>query len=101
MGILTPSPDGTITIQGSDGNPVRIPQAALTSAPSVLPQLTGGAGTITVPGPGGRPVQVPQAMVAQAQLGMLKPSADGTITIQGSDGVPVKIPQAALASAPS
>ena len=60
-----------------------------------------GAGTITVPGPGGKPVQVPQAMVAQAQLGMLQPSADGTVTIQGSDGRPVKIPQAALANAPS
>ena len=40
-------------------------------------------------------------MVAQAQMGMLQPSADGTVTIQGSDGKPVKIPQAALASAPA
>ena len=42
LGMLTPSPDGTITIQGSDGNPVKIPQAALASAPAVLPQMAGG-----------------------------------------------------------
>ena len=45
LGMLAPSSDGTITIQGSDGNPVKIPQAALASAPSLVPQMAGGIST--------------------------------------------------------
>ena len=40
-------------------------------------------------------------MVAQAQLGLVQPSADGTVTLPGPDGKLVKIPQAALATATS
>ena len=29
MGSVQPGPDGAVTIQGSDGKPVKIPQAAL------------------------------------------------------------------------
>ena len=42
LGLLQPSADGTITIQGSDGKPVKIPQAELASAPSLVPQMAGG-----------------------------------------------------------
>ena len=60
-----------------------------------------GSATVTVKGFDGKSVQVSQAMVAQAQLGLVQPSADGTITLPGPDGKPVKIPQAALATAAS
>ena len=57
--------------------------------------------TVTIKGSDGKPIQVSQAMVAQAQLGLVQPSADGTVTLPGPDGKPVKIPQAALATAAS
>ena len=41
LGLLNPNSDGTVTVQGSDGKPVKIPQTALASAPSVLPNLGG------------------------------------------------------------
>ena len=46
FGLVQPSPDGTVTIQGSDGNPVKIPQAALASAPSLVSQMAGGITTL-------------------------------------------------------
>ena len=49
-------------------------------------------GPVTIAGSDGNPVQIPQALVAQAQLGQLKPGPDGTITVQGADGKPIKIP---------
>ena len=60
-----------------------------------------GSATVTIKGSDGKSVQVSQAMVAQAQLGLVQPSADGTVTLPGPDGKPVKIPQAALATAAS
>ena len=56
---------------------------------------------MTIKGSDGKPIQVPQAVVAQAQLGLVQPSADGTVTLPGPDGKLVKIPQAALATAAS
>ena len=55
-------------------------------------------GPVTIAGSDGNPVQIPQALVAQAQLGQLKPGPDGTITVQGADGKPIKIPAASLAA---
>ena len=54
---------------------------------------------MTIKGSDGKPIQVSQAMVAQAQMGLVQPSADGTVTLPGPNGMPVKIPQAALATA--
>ena len=42
LGLVQPSPDGTITIQGADGQPAKIPQAALVNATSGIPNLGGG-----------------------------------------------------------
>ena len=53
---------------------------------------------MTIAGSDGKPVVIPPALVAQAQLGQLKPGPDGTVTVQGSDGQPVQIAQAALAA---
>ena len=44
LGLVQPGPDGTITVPGSDGKPVKIPQTALTAAaPAVLSNMTGGS----------------------------------------------------------
>ena len=53
---------------------------------------------MTIAGSDGKPVVIPPALVAQAQLGQLKPGPDGTVTVQGSDGKPVKIPATTLAA---
>ena len=53
---------------------------------------------MTIAGSDGKPVVIPPALVAQAQLGQLKPGPDGTVTVQGSDGKPIKIPAATLAA---
>ena len=43
LGLVQPSPDGTITVPGSDGKPVKIPAAALvTAAPTMLPNMAAG-----------------------------------------------------------
>ena len=43
LGLVQPSPDGTITVPGSDGKPVKIPAAALaTAAPTMLPTMAAG-----------------------------------------------------------
>ena len=55
-------------------------------------------GPVTIAGSDGKPVVIPPALVAQAQLGQLKPDPDGTVTVQGSDGKPMKIPAATLAA---
>ena len=44
LGLVQPGPDGTITVPGSDGKPVKIPQTALAAAaPAVLSNMTGGS----------------------------------------------------------
>ena len=53
---------------------------------------------MTIAGSDGQPLQIPQALIAQAQLGQLKPGPDGTITVPGADGKPMKIPAATLAA---
>ena len=53
---------------------------------------------MTIAGSDGKPVVIPPALVAQAQLGQLKPGPDGTVTVQGSDGKPMKIPATTLAA---
>ena len=43
LGLLQPSPDGTISLPGPDGKLVKIPQAALAAAtPAVLPSMAAG-----------------------------------------------------------
>ena len=43
LGLVQPSLDGTVTLPGPDGKPVKIPQAALAAAaPSVIPNMTAG-----------------------------------------------------------
>ena len=43
LGLVQPSPDGTITVPGPDGKPVKIPQAALAAAaPTMLPNMAAG-----------------------------------------------------------
>ena len=44
LGLVQPGPDGTITVPGSDGKPVKIPQTALAAAaPAVLSNMTEGS----------------------------------------------------------
>ena len=44
LGLVQPGPDGTITVPGSDGKPVKIPQTALAAAaPAVLSNTPGGS----------------------------------------------------------
>ena len=43
LGLVQPSSDGTVTLPGPDGKPVKIPQAALATATStVFPNMTAG-----------------------------------------------------------
>ena len=42
LGLVQPGPDGTVTVQGSDGQPVQIAQAALAATQTPLQSLSGG-----------------------------------------------------------
>ena len=43
LGLVQPSPDGTVSVPGPDGKLVKIPQAALAAAaPAMIPNMAAG-----------------------------------------------------------
>ena len=60
---------GAVTVTGSDGMPVQVPQAVLAQAQLGLVQ-PGPDGTVTVQGSDGQPVQITQAALAASQTSL-------------------------------
>lgn len=68
-----------MTITGSDGRPVQVPQAVVAQAQVGLVQPSSD-GTIIVQGSDGKPVKIPQAAFVTAAPTMLPNMAAGNIT---------------------
>ena len=66
----------TVTIKGSDGKPIQVPQAVVAQAQLGLVQPSPD-GTITLPGPDGKLVKIPQAALAAATPAVLPSMAAG------------------------
>ena len=67
-----------MTLKGSDGKSVQVPQAVITQAQLGLVQ-PGPDGTITVPGSDGKPVKIPQTALAAAAPAVLSNMTGGSI----------------------
>ena len=68
----------TVTLKGSDGKSVQVPQAVITQAQLGLVQ-PGPDGTITVPGSDGKPVKISQTALAAAAPAVLSNMTGGSI----------------------
>ena len=66
----------TVTIKGSDGKPIQVPQAVVAQAQLGLLQPSPD-GTISLPGPDGKLVKIPQAALAAATPAVLPSMAAG------------------------
>ena len=59
-----------MTIRGSDGRPVQVPQAVVAQAQLGLVQ-PGPDGSVTVPGPDGKAIKIPQSALMSAATSVL------------------------------
>lgn len=71
----------TVTVAGSDGIPVQIPQAIVAQAQLGLIQ-PGPDGTVTVPGSDGKPIKIPQAALAAAPSALSNIAGGNTYTFK-------------------
>ena len=76
--ILPISGAATVTIKGTDGTPMQVPQAMVAQAQLGLVQPSPD-GTITLPGPDGKLVKIPQAALAAATPTVLPSIAAGNL----------------------